>query len=468
MFHCRGAQGINEGVKAEPWEQFWELDGSKIKNFPVPAADERGVRYARLIHEIASEQAQDSIEAILTKASWKTGRCLANEFANRQDRITRRLLQMVSLQEELDWLCYKLYAIDEDIESIEILPPDDVPAVTPGIRPFEITLARADAERRAQLERGETPSELQTAWFERHRWQPQTEIPADVPAHYAALIRDRIERTKSSKNLGLVEQPTYKRRWYNPDYKAEERAALREWLADCLEDAVKEHGGLVTAQEIAVDRSQNPRLLAAAEVYLGETTHDMEPLFGTLLDEESVPGHPLHRYKPNGLKKRAVWEKTWELQRLEDRTEDEVDRKQIQPPVPPKYTQKDFLKPRYYKVRGKLDVPKERFIAFTELPRPERGEVLYGWAGWTPYERAQKLLEYDAKLEDDGIPVEDRVGLLDTVWRLLPDVERDHPREARDFRIDVEQVLGEGSPESRLDEWLERFPPPGKRRKKRR
>ncbi len=464
VFHCKGLRGQGGGITAESWEQFYEFDGTKIKAFPVASSSEQ-TPYARRLHEIARLRVRESVEAILNDETWTDAEDLRRHLDLRRQNDTKHLLRMVGLQEELDWLCYRLYGIDENVE---VLPADAVPPLTPGVRPFEITLARDDVERRAMLERGATPSESPTAWFKRHRWQPRTEIPDDVDERYAALIRDRIERTKNSKNLRLVEQPNHKRRWYNPDYEAEEKAALREWLADRLEDLVETDGGLLTAQDAAGLAAEDRRLLAAGELYLGETLHNLEGLFTTLLDEESVPSHPRHRYTPNGLMKRAVWERTWELQRLEDATEDEEERRKIQPPVPPKYTQADFLKPRYYKLRGKLDVPKERFVAYTEVPRGESGLVLYGWAGWTPKERAHKLLVFDENLEENGIPLEVRIGLLDTVQRLLPEVEREDAAEVRDLRIEVRQVLGEEDPESRLEQWLRHNPPPGRKGRKKR
>ena len=47
------------------------------------------------------------------------------------------------------------------------------------------------------------------------------------------------------------------------------------------------------------------------------------------------------------------------MQREEDRTGRRLDI-----PVPPKYTSADFLKNSYWRHRGKLDVPKERFISY--------------------------------------------------------------------------------------------------------
>ena len=72
---------------------------------------------------------------------------------------------MISLQEELDWECYRLYGlIEEDLTRAE------PPPLQLGQRAFEIVMARKMAA-----------GELQTTWFERHGSTPITELPADWP-----------------------------------------------------------------------------------------------------------------------------------------------------------------------------------------------------------------------------------------------------------------------------------------------
>jgi hypothetical protein len=70
---------------------------------------------------------------------------------------------------------------------------------------------------------------------------------------------------------------------------------------------------------------------------------------------------------------------------LEDAGED------VQIDVPPKYTSADFVKASYWRQRGKLDVPKERFISYPKAGRDGDGSELLGWAGWNHLEQAQAL-----------------------------------------------------------------------------
>jgi hypothetical protein len=70
------------------------------------------------------------------------------------------------------------------------------------------------------------------------------------------------------------------------------------------------------------------------------------------------------RYKPAGRRKREVWERTWELQRQQDAGKDvgEI-------PVPPKYATADFLKTDFRRLRGNLDLPKERTARLKAIKR---------------------------------------------------------------------------------------------------
>lgn len=62
-------------------------------------------------------------------------------------------------------------------------------------------------------------------------------------------------------------------------------------------------------------------------------------------------------------------------------------------PVPPKYTSADFAKPGYWRLRGKLDVPKERFVSFPHIPGPD-GTPLVAWAGLDHLQLANAIGDY--------------------------------------------------------------------------
>src|SRR5207249_4163407 len=111
---------------------------------------------------------------------------------------------MFALQEELDWLCYRLYGlIGENERSLEWpLTEGGPPGLNLGERAFEIAMAR-------QMAAGD----LQTAWFARHGSTPITEVPAHWPEAYRALVLRRLDAIRDNPNLALIERPEYKRRW---------------------------------------------------------------------------------------------------------------------------------------------------------------------------------------------------------------------------------------------------------------
>ncbi|KYF85884.1 hypothetical protein BE20_13440 [Sorangium cellulosum] len=453
-----GAGMRGRGIEPEAWMERFAFDSSKLSNFPVKATiDSRLESFARHLDTLARDRVSDSARAILDAHAASGPAALRAALKSRRDRDLDRLFKMVGLQEELDWLCYKLYGVDPDAESRD---PEQVPPRRPGQRPFEITLAQEDAERRAALARGEEPDEQPTAWFERHGWEPHTSLDA-LPPTERHIIESRLERTASSRELSLLEQPTHKRRWYRPDHEAEEREAMELWLADRIEAWARERKEPFTIRQAAAALRADPALLAVGELLTGRPDFDVDALVGERVRADAVPNTKHHVFTAEGLLKRAAWEETWRLQHLEDegRLPLGEDGKPIPIPVPRKYDRTDYQRPEFWSHRGKLDVPKERFIAFTEVPPPVGEETLYGWAGWTHRERARVLLALDEQLENAGVPVADRYGVLHGVWFLLPYVAWESQDAARDFRADVKSIVGEaGVTEAMLTEWAGRFP----------
>jgi hypothetical protein len=61
--------------------------------------------------------------------------------------------------------------------------------------------------------------------------------------------------------------------------------------------------------------------------------------------------------------------------------------------VPPKYKSSDFLKADFWRLRGGLDVPKERWSASPARARRRRQPVI-AWAGWNHLQLATALAGY--------------------------------------------------------------------------
>ena len=153
-----------------------------------------------------------------------------------------------------------------------------------------------------------------------------------------------------------------------------------------------------------------------AALYAGRPDFPLPKLVEDLVTSESVPFLPALRYKPSGLTKRQVWERTWDLQRREDAGED------VGPiPVPPKYTSADFLTSDIWRLRGKLDVPKERFVSYPHCARDGDPSLVVGWAGWDHLRQAQALTSYYERMKSrEGWPAERLVPLLAGLDGLVP------------------------------------------------
>ena len=285
---------------------------------------------------------------------------------------------MIAFQEELDWQCYRLYAIlDQDLT----LPPDQVPPLKLGERAFEIVLARAGEE---------------SLWFERHRSTPITELPARWPEAYRKLVERRIAIIETNRDIALIERPEYKRRWNLSTWEEMESTALKGWLLDRIEanEIWKEHK-LYSCAQLRDALSRDLEWLSVAEIYHGEPLEDLDRLVTDLVTPEAVPFLPVLRYTETGLRKRTDWEQVWKLQREEDAGV------KVEIPAPSKYASKDFQKSDYWRLRGGLDVPKERFILYPGFQRDSDETPVLGWAGWSHLEQAQTLAAYHQRMRNE-------------------------------------------------------------------
>jgi hypothetical protein len=135
--------------------------------------------------------------------------------------------------------------------------------------------------------------------------------------------------------------------------------------------------------------------LSVAEIYHRGPMEDLDKFVVNLATLEAVPFLPVLRYTDTGLRKRADWERVWTLQREEDAGA------KVEIPVPPKYASKDFQKADYWRLRGGLDVPKERFILYECLQRDSDETPVLGWAGWSHLEQARALAAYYQRMRTE-------------------------------------------------------------------
>ncbi|MER6411953.1 BREX-2 system adenine-specific DNA-methyltransferase PglX [Streptomyces humidus] len=377
--HSKGNGGIGGGISDELWEHRFEFTGTKLEEFPLPV--EYPV-FGAALDSLAQQLAATNPAVVVAGAAPTAG---GLRDAKSRWEFTRA--RMIALQEELDWQVYSLYNLhSEDLLVSEDSDDPNIPELAFGERAFEIVFARRVAA-------GEASGE----WFKRHNATPITEIPAHWPAPYREIVQKRIDAIESNRAIGMVERPEYKRRWATEGWDALQEKALRSWLLDRMENRdhwFDENGqpAILSLGRLTDALSRDEDFVSVAKLYAPRK--ELAKVVAELITDEHVPFLPALRYKPSGLKKRADWEEVWDLQRKEDAAPDEPAKRKIRDsiPVPPKYTSADFLRPSYWRARGKLDVPKERFVSYgqTNAATPE----LYGWAGWDHREQAQALATY--------------------------------------------------------------------------
>jgi hypothetical protein len=597
VFHNKGSTVDQHGARQRtmPFEDFFEHDGTKLLQFPVPAEKPSalGRELDRLAQELGrcsparvlecgsplplSSPIQPTTAGACTPSSQSAGgpaqsKTLREVLADARSRWTATREWMIALQEELDWECYRIYGLLPDASlsfpvcasaplrlGVEPSGPEltqrredattqqtggrdstnesALPPLRLGERAFEIVMARKMAK-----------GELQTAWFERHGSTPITDLPAHWPAGYRALVERRIALIGRDRNIALIEQPEYKRRWNTEPWEDQQERALRQWLLNRLEGYFFEGermlgsagvspavGGVPAANPAARSTSQSPgqrpeapeaaalpeldalraswpagqkpalvsinqlaevvqadaSFLEVAEVHVGAAGFSVPKLVRELVESESVPFLPFQRYKESGLRKRQDWERTWNLQRKEDAIDARVRTLQlaaspqssacpsplcasaslrlgVEPRapdvtqrrgdaktqgvvpgegswlspeeakelkerevgnilVPPKYVSADFKSSTFWRLRGKLDVSKERWISYPGAEREGDPSPVIAWAGWNHLQQAKALAEYYLTAKDTwGWSPERLTLLLAGLADLLPWLKQWH------------------------------------------
>ena len=247
---------------------------------------------------------------------------------------------------------------------------------------------------------------------------------------YAELVIQRIELIESDRNVGLVERPENKRRWNREPWDKLQTEALRDWLPDRLEaPELWFEGGAAkvrTLGQLADRMAADETWMEVARLWVGAVDIDPLATVADLVADQHVPAQSAARYKPSGLAKRAKWERTWDLQRAEDRCE-VVGRIA----VPPKYGSGDFLKSSYWRQRGKLDVPKERFTSVAGADRDggtDKASLVLAWAGFDDAQMAQALATLIVQRQTaDGWSDERLIPLIAALDEVVPCVEQWHP-----------------------------------------
>lgn len=487
--HNKGGGGINEGHRGDMWEFFYAYNSSKVSEFPL--CTERPLTIARTLDTLAEQLASVLPAALFTPKNIATNTfhiSARSQFGSQssvwpsalpsrvsldaaRDQAAHFRGQMIAMQEELDWKCYELYSLSRSTDGRQShFLCQNPPTLALGERAFEIVLARRMAAGREQ-----------TTWFERHGATPVTELPAHWPPEYRAVVEHRIALIEGDKSIGLIERPEFKRRWNSPLWQDLEQAALRDWLLTQLEAptlwpaSADQPPQLTSTSRLADAVSRDAEFMQMAALYAGHTDFDLPQLVAELVAGEAAPALPVQRYTDTGLRKRAQWQDTWALQRREDAIDAEIDtqerarneelmqivreqatagepdadalkwlRKKLAEefvplrkdrkarevgavPVPPKYKSTDFLKTDVWRLRGGLDVPKERWVSYPGCERGADGSLVIAWAGWNHLQQATALAGYYVEVkENEGWDAARLQPLLAGLLELVPWLEQLH------------------------------------------
>ncbi|MFJ4030035.1 BREX-2 system adenine-specific DNA-methyltransferase PglX [Paenarthrobacter sp. NPDC089989] len=409
----KGNGGIGGGIGDEDWEPRYQFNAVNIADIPIPFTMpvERGKELdllaqaqSSLIHQAIAHDQTPSAEIL-------------REARSRFESIRQ---QMIARQEELDWAVYGLYEFINDDMTYE---GDDLPQIKFGERAFEIALGRRIAS-----------GEEDTAWFSRHGCLPISEIPTHWPAKYRELVQRRLNEIESNPQISLLEKPENKRRWAADSWPKQQESALQEWLLSRLENSsywfdFQGRPVALSVSQLADLLARDPDFVSVLGLWAGTVDVDVSNALTRLVGDQAVPYLAALRLKDSGLRKREAWEETWDLQRREETGES------VGPiPEPPKYAMADFRKASWWQARGKLDVPKERFVLYTDAGRSTDPTLLLGWAGW---DHAQQFLVLATIMDEriaEGADDAQLVPLVAGMAEVLPWVKQWH--------ADIEPAFG--------------------------
>jgi hypothetical protein len=295
--------------------------------------------------------------------------------------------RMIFLQEEMDWLAYEMYGLLKSRAPLA-----------------EAYLSRADYEA-ARLELGQRPFEITGKGY-KGDW-PKKYKPALLPESLRPLTEARIAVMEANPDIALLEDPLYKRRWIPPDYDKEFCEAAEWWLAEKLEWALEQYGRPISLRQWARILGRDERVNAALEVLTGTPMFDLEEELLKIIRANAVPDRPEYYLKPSGLRKLTASRNT------------------------PQFSRKDFSDGTAWKLRGKLNIPRERFIAYTEFDHtlrgveaPDTGGPWFGWAGWDAGQRADALAFLLDRANRAGWALRwQQCGLRAALRDLLPELE---------------------------------------------
>ena len=460
--------------KGKPEANRYEFAGTGLKELPIAFGSADGLRHdivrlTQAIEGLMAKIAASLPDAIVAQLEGADHAALSRNLDSGEASYNQLRGRAIALQEELDWLCYAAYGLCQN--TVE----------TADWSAFEAEISETD--RPFCWETGKPEHKLPESVAATYQ------LRAELTQNSRELT---FIESPVFKRPWWGRQGVYGR--YARDYAGWKAEALHAWLLTRLEAyfdldgrmAVQTQAGrmqedadgpgttpgphcryreakLVLADDVAQHAAADPAFREVAALYAGSSAPDLDALVGELMTKKSVPAVATAHYKPADRTKHTAWRRTWELQREEDKidaqvaaelaaelaadtTLEGVDRaaavKEAQKqakqkagldkiPVPPKYKSSDFLSPDYWRLRGKLDVPKERWVSFPVGPGGDATQVVYAWAGLDHAQLGTAAVAYVNETVKRGNPAP--IPVLAALDELLPWVAQWHPERDPEF-----------------------------------
>jgi hypothetical protein len=387
VFYPKATHSEARPEKGIPEDNRFAFAGTGLAKMPVPTLPDGLIALAREMEGLALKRAELEPAAALRRAvgdGTEPGSALQSAEQESEDI----LLRMVALQEDIDWVVYPLLGLAGEDTARRWSAPV---GLAKGDRPFA----------------AEAP-------------------PSHLSDRDAELWQARKTAIASTPELALIETAVNKRRWWGArgvfaskvaTYAERALDAAKVLLAEWAEEQLREETQPLRLKDLVARAT--PQIRQVSDLI---TTDDPSGVLMEAIGPESVPYLDSLTYSADGLEKRASWQRTWEQQRAEDRGEPVG-----APPVPGKYDPDDYQHFSYWSNRGKLDVPKERFISYPGLERDDDKSPLIGWAGWDHLQRAQALaVIFQERKEHDGWTRERLLPILAGLLELVPWLKQWH------------------------------------------
>ncbi len=438
-----------DGVRVEFVSKVpYEFTGTQIKPLPLPDfkdsyINERLSKLGAFTEKLFRELESVEPELVLLRAI-DNGYDIFR-YAEEEQKIKIELVsKLVFIQEEIDWTIYWAFGLCDDrlLFDIQNVFEKDL-SLSSGQRPFEIL------------------SKINQDGFD---------VPDNIPSYWPKEMqlkwRQRMDAITTIREIRVIEDPHYKRRWigrqglFNKSAKSDElHLACSQWMLDHLENqCLKTDEQLTTCAALADRVRGDKNFNKVAAYYMENELFEVQQLVSNLVSNTHLPEFSIGRYKPKAMPKFRAWQETWDKQRQEDtidaefgvdeplseqdaedpeklvaykRAMQKASAKKAQVvseiPVPPKYASSDFRKPSYWPLRGKLGVPKERFFSLPGCEKDGDATLVIGWAGMNHLQRAQAIASwYLDRKEGEGWEADKLTPMLVAIDELIPWLKQWH------------------------------------------